>query len=395
MRVFKLFFEMIKANIGAVISSMALIIFSVIIYFAVDLGSATNTYEEAKVDLALNIEEASPLIGEYDEKANIKTGLVGYLANYVNYKDVGDNLEDAMYFAIVNGELRLPSKMYEKIVAGEQVEVEFYTIFADESVFAPVKQAINNYLSTFELIYNENNALGLDVSEVSVAAKTLEMLSENINDVIVHRQIDEDTFSTDAYFNFASYVIINAMFTMLGPILLNLSQKEILDRIHASSYPSKKVTGELILSSAFVGILSIVFVLAVLFALSPGLLTNFKTIYMLINLILYTLASVLVVLLFSNIITQASLPAIANAYSLTQSFLIGAFIPRFLVSGVLDTLGHVFPGYYFISNNHLIANKMNVGFGDLYINWIIMGGFIVGLSVVIGVINRLKLRKNV
>ena len=171
MRVFKLFFKMIKANIGAVISSMALIIFSVIIYFAVDLGSATNTYEEAKVDLALNIEEASPLIGEYDEKANIKTGLVGYLANYVNYKDVGDNLEDAMYFAIVNGELRLPSKMYEKIVAGEQVEVEFYTIFADESVFAPVKQAINNYLSTFELIYNENNALGLDVSEVSVAPR--------------------------------------------------------------------------------------------------------------------------------------------------------------------------------------------------------------------------------
>lgn len=394
MKVFKLFFRLVKSNIGALISSLAVLIISVTIYFSIP-KSSVNKYSESKIAIALKYEQEQPFIGDYNKNEKVNIGLKGYLSNYTDFKTVKGSIEDALYFGIIVAEVTIPNNIYERISKGYKPEITFKTISNDESKLMTTKRAIDTYLSTFNLVFQKYKEEEKILSEQEIVNKTDELLSKNQNEVNVITNIGHDMVAANLYLNFVSYVLINAIFGLLAPILISMRRKEVYSRMVASSYSNKKISREIWLSSAVISIGSMFVVFLLLISFNPALLTNIKILYIFINILLYTLSSVAVVLLFSYLIkSHVVIGAVSVVFSLVQSFLIGAFIPRFLLSDGVLIMGHVFPGYYFISNNEILANNGNVGIRNLWVNWLIMALFTIFISIAIVVINRVKMKRH-
>ncbi len=134
--------------------------------------------------------------------------------------------------------------------------------------------------------------------------------------------------------------------------------------------------------------------ITIVFALMWPDAMNLKTTYMMMfNSLVFTIVTTSLAVLISNFLkSDGAIQGVMNTLSLGSSFLSGAFVPQEFINKTVLNISKIFPSYYYIRNNNLIATDFDNA--EITRNTIIMLIFMTAFIVVNILIKSKKKKAN-
>lgn len=158
------------------------------------------------------------------------------------------------------------------------------------------------------------------------------------------------------------------------------NKKQIADRNNISPMSKTRFIVELTLGHVIVSFLiwfSYILVFAIMW---PDAMKLESTYMMIINSLILTIVVTAFAVLLSNVLkSDGAIQGVMNTISLGSSFLSGAFVPQEFMNKTVLNISKVFPSYYYVRNNNLIAIDFNNP--EIIRNIIIMLIFLIGFIV--------------
>jgi len=372
MKAFKLFFKLVFKDIVNVVLLIILLSVMVVIY-KVQFEEIGGDFTLSKAFLTYDIDEEN----EYTD--NLKL----YLAP--NVRELEKGSEKVQKEALASGLMSAVIKIETKNLTENNIpKIEYITYAQNDSS----QQSLKIKLDEFNNFVYRELLKGKSLDEASINAYTT--LSSSNVEVSMIRESSNELLLIAAIFTFASYLIFIIIST-IGKVVLAIHQRNVYRRMKISSYSAKVFYLELILASIvfMIGVITIIFIL--LASLSKDVFfTHIEVLYFFINLFVFTLPLVLFGVILGLIFKKAELlDGLSTGLGLIISFFSGAFIPQSYLDEGLLNVSKMFPSYYFIKNNDLISDGVNLsGLGN---NFLIMFGFaLVYLVIIFIIINRRK-----
>ncbi len=372
MKAFKLFFKLVFKDIVNVVLLIILLSVMVVIY-KVQFEEIGGDFTLSKAFLTYDIDEEN----EYTD--NLKL----YLAP--NVRELEKGSEKVQKEALASGLMSAVIKIETKNLTENNIpKIEYITYAQNDSS----QQSLKIKLDEFNNFVYRELLKGKSLDEASINAYTT--LSSSNVEVSMIRESSNELLLIAAIFTFASYLIFIIIST-IGKVVLAIHQRNVYRRMKISSYSAKAFYLELILASIvfMIGVITIIFIL--LASLSKDVFfTHIEVLYFFINLFVFTLPLVLFGVILGLIFKKAELlDGLSTGLGLIISFFSGAFIPQSYLDEGLLNVSKMFPSYYFIKNNDLISDGVNLsGLGN---NFLIMFGFaLVYLVIIFIIINRRK-----
>jgi len=320
---------------------------------------------------------------DIDEENEYTDNLKLYLAP--NVRELEKGSEKVQKEALASGLMSAVIKIETKNLTENNIpKIEYITYAQNDSS----QQSLKIKLDEFNNFVYRELLKGKSLDEASINAYTT--LSSSNVEVSMIRESSNELLLIAAIFTFASYLIFIIIST-IGKVVLAIHQRNVYRRMKISSYSAKVFYLELILASIvfMIGVITIIFIL--LASLSKDVFfTHIEVLYFFINLFVFTLPLVLFGVILGLIFKKAELlDGLSTGLGLIISFFSGAFIPQSYLDEGLLNVSKMFPSYYFIKNNDLISDGVNLsGLGN---NFLIMFGFaLVYLVIIFIIINRRK-----
>lgn len=351
MKVFKLYLKIVKKNF-VTIAIYIIVFLALAMLFAANQNNSPSQFSKQQLRaVIINNDSNSPLIN----------GLITYLDQYLDYRDIKeDDLHDALYFREIYVVLRIPHNFTEDWLNEVNPTISKEIIPDAQYLIINAENAINQYLNLAKMYHTNMPTLSLE-----------ELVLQLNNDLTKEASVNpltQSSLTTDNsvfYFNYLSYVLFAVIFSIVGLISLRLNKLDIKRRMQISPYKQTKVNLELFLGHSVItfGLVFLTCMLSILFYQKAVL--NFRGVLFFINAL--SLASSILAISYTIslvIKTTNALPAIANVMSLGTSFLSGVFVPQFIMGKEVLAFAHIFPNYYFVANNHKIANLISFNWQD-------------------------------
>ena len=112
-----------------------------------------------------------------------------------------------------------------------------------------------------------------------------------------------------------------------------------------------------------------------------------------LNTFIFAIVALALSLLVSTLVNKKeAVSGIVNVVALSQAFLCGAFIPVMWMPDSVLKIAHIFPAYYYIDSNELLASLEILNFINLKPVWINMGVMILFIIILI-VLNNIASKK--
>lgn len=377
MTVFNTFWKVINKYKGTII------LFTVML---VTFGGINTTSNNSTVDFT----NSKPDIIIVNNAGNndLTKNLISYLEKNTNVKDVKNTEEarnDALFYREVNYIIYIPKDYQKDVLSGKTPEIDIKTVGDYTSSLA--EMLLTRYLK-IQSIYAKN--ISTEQELITAINKNLSKTSE----VTIISKVDTaKTSRVSRYFNFASY---SAMFIIIFVICMVLSSfhtKTIKKRTIISSM-NYKTHNKYLLRASFVYsiIVWLLFMLLGTILFSNTILSLRGLVYA-INLLLFIFTSLTLALLLSTLIdNKDAVNGIVNVISLGSAFLCGAFIPTEWLPETVIKISRIFPTYWYVNSNDLLASLQTINMTSLnqvIINMIVMLVF----ALIFIIINNLVSKK--
>ncbi len=314
--------------------------------------------------------ESKPSIAIVNEDDSLITNdFIDYMDKHCIIKNLAPkNIDDALFYRSINMVVYIP-KDFGKNLLSNNVTLEYKASGDEASSYT--KMLIEKYIKTVliykdyysdeELINHVNNLLKLDANvEVKTKLETskLERMTR--------------------YFNFLNYALLAGSVYCISMILASIKEEKVKKRTIISSFDYKKY------DRIVLGTLSIViFGIWLLYMLLSTILFK-NTIFTsnglayILNSFVFTIASLCIGYLIGNITqNKNAIAGIINVVALGSSFLCGCFVPVEYMPDYALKIAHIFPTYYYVSNNEII--KTIEAFNPTLIKSLLKNGFVIVL----------------
>lgn len=377
MTVFNTFWKVINKYKGTII------LFTVML---VTFGGINTTSNNSTVDFT-NSKPDIIIINNSGNNALTKN-LISYLKKNTNVKNIKNTEEarnDALFYREVNYIVYIPKDYQKDVLSGKTPEIDIKTVGDYNSSLA--EMLLTRYLK-IQSIYAKN--ISTEQELITVINKNLSKTSE----VTITSKVDRaKTSRVSRYFNFASY---SAMFIIIFVICMVLSSfhtKTIKKRTIISSM-NYKTHNKYLLRASFVYsiIVWLLFMLLGTILFSNTILSLRGLVYA-INLLIFIFTSLTLALLLSTLIdNKDAINGIVNVISLGSAFLCGAFIPTEWLPETVIKISRIFPTYWYVKSNDLLASLQTINMTSLnqvIINMIVMLVF----ALIFIIINNLVSKK--
>lgn len=314
--------------------------------------------------------ESKPSIVIVNEDDSLITNdFIDYMDKHCIIKNLASkNIDDALFYRSINMVVYIPKDFGENLLSNN-VTLEYKASGDEASSYT--KMLIEKYIKTVliykdyysdeELINHVNNLLKLDANvEVKTKLETskLERMTR--------------------YFNFLNYALLAGSVYCISMILASIKEEKVKKRTIISSFDYKKY------DRIVLGTLSIViFGIWLLYMLLSTILFK-NTIFTsnglayILNSFVFTIASLCIGYLIGNITqNKNAIAGIINVVALGSSFLCGCFVPVEYMPDYALKIAHIFPTYYYVSNNEII--KTIETFNPTLIKSLLKNGFVIVL----------------
>lgn len=379
---------------------------TVIMYTVMLVAFGGLNFQTSDSNINFTASKPDVLIINEGEEIGITKAFIDYLDERTNIKDIKkdeESINDALFYRDVNYIVYIkpnfrdsildnssnPSEQFEKYISSvDRTIIEIKTTGDYQASIADmlVKKYLNlvdiysrTYEDEDEIIKHINETLSLEV------------------DTELTSKVDTNTLSrVTFYYNFLSYSVLAGCVYVICLILSSFKNKEINKRTIISSMAYKKFNMKLLLSNClFAGILWLVYV-ALEFVLVGSVPNGYLIIY-LTNSFIFTICSVTIAFLISNLINNKNaINGIVNVVALGSSFLCGAFVPMEWLPDFALTIAHILPSYWYIKTNELLKGVEvfnSVSLEPIIINMLILIVFIIVFVILTNIVTKLKLKK--
>lgn len=377
MTVFNTFWKVINKYKGTII------LFTVML---VTFGGINTTSNNSTVDFTNS--KPDIIIVNNSGNNDLTKNLISYLEKSTNVKDVKNTEEarnDALFYREVNYIIYIPKDYQKDVLSGKTPEIDIKTVGDYTSSLA--EMLLTRYLK-IQSIYAKN--ISTEQELITAINKNLSKTSE----VTITSKVDRaKTSRVSRYFNFASY---SAMFIIIFVICMVLSSfhtKTIKKRTIISSM-NYKTHNKYLLRASFIYsiIVWLLFMLLGTILFSNTILSLRGLVYAL-NLFIFIFTSLTLALLLSTLIdNKDAVNGIVNVISLGSAFLCGAFIPTEWLPETVIKISRIFPTYWYVNSNDLLASLQTINMTSLnqvIINMIVMLVF----ALIFIIINNLVSKK--
>lgn len=378
MTVFNAFWKVINKYKGTII------LFTIML---VAFGGINTTSNNSTVDFT-NSKPDIIIVNNSGNNALTKN-LISYLKKNTNVKNIKNTEEarnDALFYREVNYIVYIPKDYQKDVLSGKTPEIDIKTVGDYTSSLA--EMLLTRYLK-IQSIYAKN--ISTEQELITVINKNLSKTSE----VTITSKVDTTkTSRVSRYFNFASY---SAMFIIIFVICMVLSSfhaKAIKKRTIISSM-NYKTHNKYLLRASFVYsiIVWLLFMLLGTILFSNTILSLRGLVYAL-NLFIFIFTSLTLAILLSTLIdNKDAVNGIVNVISLGSAFLCGAFIPTEWLPETVIKISRIFPTYWYVNSNDLLASLQTINMTSLnqvIINMIIMLVFALIFIIINNIVSKKK-----
>ncbi len=314
--------------------------------------------------------ESKPSIAIVNEDDSLITNdFIDYMDKHCIIKNLAPkNIDDALFYRSINMVVYIPKDFGENLLSNN-VTLEYKASGDETSSYT--KMLIEKYIKTVliykdyysdeELINHVNNLLKLDANvEVKTKLETskLERMTR--------------------YFNFLNYALLAGSVYCISMILASIKEEKVKKRTIISSFDYKKYD-RIVLGTLSIVIFGIwlLYMLLSIILFKNTIFTSNGLAYIL-NSFVFTIASLCIGYLIGNITqNKNAIAGIINVVALGSSFLCGCFVPVEYMPDYALKIAHIFPTYYYVSNNEII--KTIEAFNPTLIKSLLKNGFVIVL----------------
>ncbi len=314
--------------------------------------------------------ESKPSIAIVNEDDSLITNdFIDYMDKHCIIKNLAPkNIDDALFYRSINMVVYIPKDFGENLLSNN-VTLEYKASGDEASSYT--KMLIEKYIKTVliykdyysdeELINHVNNLLKLDANvEVKTKLETskLERMTR--------------------YFNFLNYALLAGSVYCISMILASIKEEKVKKRTIISSFDYKKYD-RIVLGTLSIVIFGIwlLYMLLSIILFKNTIFTSNGLAYIL-NSFVFTIASLCIGYLIGNITqNKNAIAGIINVVALGSSFLCGCFVPVEYMPDYALKIAHIFPTYYYVSNNEII--KTIEAFNPTLIKSLLKNGFAIVL----------------
>lgn len=350
MIVFKTILKILNRLKGMLILYTVMLISITMINQTVD--SNINNFEESKPDM---------LIVNKDNDNIVTNSFINYINKHAEIKNIDINdeekINDAIFYRDVNYVIYIPENFGENILNGEEPIIEYKSSGDQYATYS--EMLIEKYIKTI-LIYREYYEGEELINKVS------DVIENNVN---IELKTILDTSELNAmtrYFNFLNYAFLAGCVYCISMILSSIKEDNVRKRTIISSYNYKKYNRIVLLSNAIVILAMWVLYIILSFILFKDLMISLNGLAYIINSFIFAICSLTVGFLIGNITqNKNAIGGIVNVVALGTSFLCGCFVPFQYMPDYVLKIAHIFPTYYYVSNNELIKTMEVFNFNTI------------------------------
>jgi ABC-2 type transport system permease protein len=379
MIVFKAFLKILNKNKWTLIFYTLLLVG--ISYINMQSLESTTSFESVKPKVHIKDNDNSKISKDFVEYMKENT-------EFIELDNYDDALDDAIFYREVSYYINIPNNYFEDLINGKEVLLEVKSPNTSDTMFA--ERISNRYIRLIDFYKNQ----------IKDEDKLITLVRDNLKDTVdISMTTKLDTTSLSkmaAYYNFANYSIIASLVFMISMILNSFNELRIHKRITISSMNYKKHNKYLLLSNLLLSfILFIIYVLCSFLIVGDKVLT-INGLFIILNMFIFIVCFTAFAILLGNLITNRNaIGGIINVVALGTSFLCGAFVPQSFLPNSVLTIGHIFPSYYYIKSNDLLATIENFNIDSMMpiiINYIILILFTILFIIINNIILKNKRR---
>ena len=380
MTVFKTFWKIVNKYKGTIILYTVMLIS----FGGINLASndTTTTFTSTLPNIA---------IVNNDQKSVLTNNLISYLSENSKVVDIENDEEkinDALFYRDVSYVVYIPKNYTNDVLKGMNPTIDI--------------KSTNDYTSSLEemMLTDYLNLQNTYLKLTTDQAKLTNYINDTLKDkseVVLTSKVDTKSLSkVSRYFNFASYSILAVVIFIITLVLTSFKEKTVNKRIVVSSMNYKKYNKYIMLSS-IIYVLFVVILYTILgFIVFGNIMFSKRGLIYILNTFIFAIVALALSLLVSTLVNKKeAVSGIVNVVSLSQAFLCGAFIPVMWMPDSVLKLAHVFPAYYYINSNELLASLEVLNFSNLKPIFINMGLMILFIVIFIILNNIFSKKKQV
>lgn len=355
MQVFKLFFKVLRSNIGVMFMYIGIFV-SVLIGVIIPsmVGDEEEGYTQSKSKFA---------VFDYDN-SELSKELTGYLESAHNLRtiknDDKETIQDELYMHNVACVVRINKGFSKGFTDGKSSE--YLEIFAIPGTVTSVlfEQNLNSFLS----VVNTYTEAGFDVSEA--AKKALEVSEITASVEMVEESNSEDKGPVYFFYNYLAWIFIAMCVSGISVTLIALDKKNVRNRIECSSYKFVRMNMEIVLAVLVTGFVICGICVVISMMTFPEEMSDSNAFLYIINAFCIMSVALAITFFVSKVTDKAEIISLmSNILGLGMAFLCGVFVPLELLSDAVIKIAHFLPVYWYVKAVELIGTYESSDAGTL------------------------------
>lgn len=364
MKIFKLFYLLLRDNLSSILFNSALLLAIVIPVNALYNNSYNSQFELAKSDIGLI---------HYDEGNPVSENLILYLeqhANVVPIDDAPEEIADTLYYQDADYILTIPKGFGESILSSGQDDLMLeknVTQAPEEEAFVDI--LINAYLTNLQLHLSQLTN-SEDEEQLTQTLNTFNQQMEQANVDILPPDSTTDVSMLafgNNYTYFISYIMISVFITTFGYAVLAMKNTEIVKRDRMGMITERNrwaqtllgcVTFSLVYWLILMGIAVILYGADTVFS-QKGLLLALNSLVAMFGI--QAMAYFCVTIANS----KGAISFLSTIVSLVLAFSSGIFIPRAFVSQTMQQIASFATPIWQVKGAEILMDSTSLAFADI------------------------------
>lgn len=376
MTVFKNYFKIVKKSLPTII--MYTVIFLFFAVFATQNSNTSTEFSASKTTVAIiNHDQDSTFIQAFKK-------YVESVSELVELEDNDTKMNDALFFRNVDYILIIPENYTEDLMALQKPIIE--TMKVPDSISSTFNEMLLNQYLNYAEVYVEQ---GFKEDELVSA---LESDMQKTTELVFEQKQSVDVIDNMRYFfNFSNYTILALSLFVMSMTLASFQEINVRKRNIISAMSQFKYNVILFISNfLLVFCIWLMYIILGIIMFKEAMFTELG-LYLILNTFVFMISAFSLAFLVGNITTKKeAVGGIANVISLGTSFICGAFVPQSMLNKTVLTIGKVFPSYWFINNNDILAETGVTQ--TIFTNLLIILGISVIYFVIMLFLNKKKQR---
>lgn len=377
MTVFKAFWKVVNKYKGTIIGyTVMLLVFGTL---SMSSNDVTEDFKSSKPDVII----------VDNDKSVLSNNLVKYFNDNANILDIDleeEKIDDALFYRDANYVIYIDKGYEDDVLNGNNPLIKIKS--SGSSSLA--EMLLERYLKTQRVLHDE-------FSDKNILVEKINNSLENSANVELATKINTSELTRlSRYYNFASYSIIAVVMFIICLVLSSFNEESVKKRTIVSSMNYKKYNKYIMLSSILYVLFVVILYTILGFIVFGNIMFSKRGLIYILNTFIFAIVALALSLLVSTLVNKKeAVSGIVNVVSLSQAFLCGAFIPVMWMPDSVLKLAHVFPAYYYINSNELLASLEVLNFSNLKPIFINMGLMILFIVIFIILNNIFSKKKRV